>query len=110
MPCNLDGPRTTDYTDYNGRSYQEVKLRKQALRATRAACELAALIKKHNGGDWKPKKNGFGVSAITMKWIKKHEDQDKIRLEKERAIRELAVAKANVLKKLTKKERELLGL
>lgn len=110
MPCSSDG-----YPDPNVERAAREVVRRQ--RAEQAACELAKILKRENGGDWKRKKNGISISETTMKWILEHEKEDVLRLAREaeiekRRIKEhkLELKKKKVLKKLSKEERELLGV
>jgi hypothetical protein len=74
--------------------------------AMRAACEMAELIRM----GWKGT-NGFKMlSTTTRAWVERHDEVDRERLEREKKKREKQNLKEKALNKLSKKEREALGL
>jgi hypothetical protein len=74
--------------------------------ATRAACEMAKLIRL----GWKGS-NGFKMlSPQTRAWVEHHDEVDRKRLEREKKIEQRKRLKEKALHKLSSKERKALGL
>lgn len=92
MPCSSEG---------YGDSY-----RSAANDATRAACDLVRVARAT--GMWG--KVAARVSAQTLAWVERHDeiDAEREKEEKHKAVEE--AARKAALKKLSKKERDLLGI
>lgn len=89
MPCR------TDYD--NDDSDVELEL------VTRVACELARIIKRHVPSF------GHLVSKETQRWVSKHEEADRRRLEREEKERNDKRLLKEALRKLTSEECRVLG-
>lgn len=107
MPCGLEGRG-------GGRDYQyEADLANEARRATRAACEMAALIRKKDAELPKGHKAILmfdKLSTKTRKWVRKHDAIDKKRILQEQAEKKRKDLQKKALAKLTKEERSVLNL
>ena len=73
--------------------------RKRLDKATRVACELSKLLRP-----------GAILSREAAVWITEHEKMDRARLAEERRQRQEKLLAQKALAKLTKAEREILGL
>jgi hypothetical protein len=91
MPCRCD----------YGESEESI-LRKEADKATRAACDMRTILRRNNLEK--------ELTNETRKWIAKHDKADAARIkeENESGLRERTRLKA--LKKLNLEERRVLGL
>jgi hypothetical protein len=74
--------------------------------ATRAACALVNLIR----AGWKGKDGLKLLPPSVRTWIERHDEVDRQRLLREKKKKEKQHLKAKALHKLSKKEREALGL
>ena len=72
--------------------------------ATRAACELARVLRGQAIGRWD------SVSEKTKKWVEHHDKMDAARIKREKEEHRRKKLKKQALKKLSHKEREALGL
>lgn len=95
MPCSDGGPSYDDgvYTRLN--------------KATKAACELGRLLQSvysENGYDWE-----LLVSESTKRWVRRHEEVDRKRIAREKKDNEDRARRREILAKLTKEERRILG-
>lgn len=97
MPCFATGSAEGDALLSAAESDRE------ATAATRAACEMLRELRS-----FRPSINN--LSKSTMDWIKRHEEIDRKRKKKEREEMIDKVQRNKALKKLTKKERDLLGV
>lgn len=103
MPC---GSRDDDERNI-------VELQKEAKLATRAACDMAALIRKE---DSKMPKNHKGITLFsrlkreTTTWVRTHDAIDASRLKSEARAKQRKETIQKALHKLTEKEKELLNL
>lgn len=77
-----------------------------ATRATRAACDMMRQAKRLRV--WE--EFAAGLSRRTLNWIKEHETVDKERRTAEAQERKEERTRKAALKKLSKKERQVLGL
>lgn len=91
MPCRCDGYETV-----------EESLRKDADQATRAACDMRIILRRH--------KLEHELCLETIEWIKRHDKADAERIERERAANERERIRNTALDKLTMDERRVLGL
>ena len=94
MPCE-SGPSYSD--DY----YERLQL------ATRAACELARLLKKelYLSQGWEVK-----VSKQTRRWVRIHDKIDRQRIAREKKEKKERHERVKALKKLTPREIEILRI
>lgn len=97
MPCS----------DY-GRAATEVRIRLD--KATRAACEMARVIRYQSENNHECSFLFDSLTTRTQKWIKAHEKMDRERLKQEKLERRRKKLKKRALKKLSKKEIEALGI
>jgi uncharacterized protein YecT (DUF1311 family) len=92
MPCRCDG-----YEDQQG-----TDLYKEANAATRAACDMRTILRRH------------GLEAVltreTRAWIAKHDKEDAKRIAEENAAGIRQRVKQQALDKLSLEERRVLGL
>ena len=70
--------------------------------ATRAACEMARILRAYHKFDQ--------LSQETRRWVKRHGRIDRERERDEKREREHSESKERALAKLSRKEREVLGL
>lgn len=100
MPCYLTGSAIGDMELSAEESGREATL------ATRAACDMMRQARRLKL--W----NRFtaGLSRKTLDWIAEHDQRDKVRRSNEAEERERRREGKKALSKLTKKERNLLGL
>ena len=77
-------------------------IRKNADAATRAACDMRTILRRHNLEQ--------DLCSETRRWIAKHDKDDKERIAVENANGLRAKAKQRGLNKLTLEERRALGL
>jgi hypothetical protein len=93
MPCSSDGWPSSD-------TYRELE------NATQAACELARAIRSTRVGStlWDE------LSKKTKKWVERHDRIDRQRIKREKEEKRRKKLKKQALKKLSRKEREVLGI
>jgi hypothetical protein len=106
MPCNDGGP------SYYTSSERLYKMKARLDKATRAACEMARIIREYGEaliGD-EGKDLFHKLSKETKKWIEKHDAMDAKRLKLEQEEKDRKRLKKQALCKLSKKEREVLDL
>jgi cell division protein FtsL len=77
-------------------------LRRAADKATRAACDMRTVIRRHKLERW--------LTVETRSWIAKHDAADAKRIAKENAAGIRQRVKQRALDKLTLEERRVLGL
>jgi len=77
-------------------------LRKEANKATRAACDMRTILRRHEMEK--------ELTVETRKWIAQHDAEDAKRIEKENAAGIRQRVKQQALDKLTLEERRVLGL
>lgn len=94
MPCYVTGSAAGDA------ALSAKEAREDLSRVTRVACELAKFASQY--------KRAF--SRETMEWMDKHARLDRQRIAEATARAERSLHKERGLKKLTKAEREALGL
>jgi hypothetical protein len=88
----------------DGRPSYEPERNKRLDDATKVACELARVFKKlYDDGD-------YTLTKTTLAWIKRHEKEDAVRIKKEDEEKTRRLIKTNALAKLSKAERDILGL
>jgi hypothetical protein len=92
MPCQSDG------YDYSA----------EADAATRAACELVKTARGMGSQVWG--KMAQKLSKRTLAWIEDHDEADKQREREEKEEAAQRSLKSKALKKLSRKEREALGV
>lgn len=93
MPCQ---------SDYPSGPYEDPGLRREADKATRAACDMRTIIRRHGLEN--------ELTVETRKWIAKHDAEDAKRIAKENAAGIRQRVKQQALDKLTLEERRVLGL
>jgi hypothetical protein len=93
MPCR---------DDYPVGSCEDPGLRQSADQATRAACDMRTILRRHN--------LEHELCTETRKWIAKHDEADRIRIEAENAAGIREATKRRGLAKLSIDERRALGL
>ena len=72
--------------------------------ATQAACELARFLRGMSKGGWE------AVSKKTRHWVEHHDRMDVARIAREKREKRRQHVKKQALKKLSRAEREALGL
>ena len=92
MPCRCDG------CDTDG----DAELRREADKATRAACDMRTILRRHG--------LEFELTVETRQWISQHDAADERRIAEENASGERARVKQAALDKLSLEERRVLGL
>jgi hypothetical protein len=97
MPCTYDGPpgASVVYTE-------NPQIRRDAEKATRAACEMKLLLRELN--------QERNLTVETRQWIAKHDKEDAKRLKVEMDKERHEQLKRDALTKLTVDERRALGL
>ena len=93
MPCRCD---------YMESPAEPSGLRKEADKATRAACDMRTIIRRAN--------LEHELTKETRRWIKQHDDEDARRIAEENAAGIRQSTKHRALDKLTLEERRVLGL
>lgn len=102
MPCFVTG---SAYGDAQ-LNYEEAA--KEAREATRAACEMASLIRQHFSG--RKSQLYFKLSPATQAWIRTHDKIDRERKKEEKKERAERKLEKRARAKLTKAERRALGI
>lgn len=92
MPC-----RGYDADDYS----------RDANEATRAACDIARVIRKEHPEAWK--KMQGSLKKKTLAWIEEHDAEDRERAQEERVEKNRRSLASKAKAKLTKAERDALG-
>jgi hypothetical protein len=92
MPCRVDG-----YEDE-----RSTPLYQTANDATRAACNMRNIIRRHNLEN--------ELTTETRKWIMKHDEEDAKRIALDKEVEEKLRKKREALSKLSPEDRRILGL
>jgi len=93
MPCRCDYPETV---------CEDAGLRREADKATRAACDMRTILRRNN--------LEHELTRETRKWIAQHDAEDAARIAEENARGERERTKRRALDKLSLEERRVLGL
>jgi hypothetical protein len=91
MPCQYytsEEERQIAYKDLN--------------RLTRICCDMRTILRRHNLES--------ELCKESLEWIRQHDEEDAIRIERERKTGKRETAKLRALNKLTMDERRMLGL
>ena len=93
MPCRCDYMETPN---------EDQGLRREVDKATRAACDMRTILRRHNLlGE---------LTQETLKWVHQHDKEDEKRIAEENAKGIREAARKRGLDKLTLEERRALGL
>lgn len=95
MPCRCDYPET---------SGEDAGLRREADKATRAACDMRTILRRHAAHLMAE------LTPETRKWILQHDAEDAKRIEEENKKRIRENTRLKALEKLSLEERRVLGL
>lgn len=97
MPCGYYPGIVSEYADED-----REKLEKAANKATRAACDMRTILRRHGLES--------ELTGETIKWIAKHDKEDARRVVEEEKSGERKRVKQQALDKLNLEERRVLGL
>jgi len=95
MPCQCD---------YPSEPYEDSGLRKEADKATRAACDMRTIIRKFAPAI------EIELTPETRRWIAQHDREDAKRIAEENKKKIRQNVRLRALEKLTLEERRVLGL
>lgn len=95
MPCRCDYPESEG---------ENPRLREEADKATRAACDMRTIIRKYAPA------TEIELTPETRKWIAQHDKEDAKRIAEENKQKIRENTRLRALEKLTLEERRVLGL